>query len=117
MIIGITGLLLVGATYQLAQYFLYHSSYFKVKKIVLSPTLSVIDKRDLLSLQGRSLVNIDIRAFYDELNVKYPQISDLRITKQFPDQVRVTGLARLPFAQVNYKNRLITIDVDGIVLD
>lgn len=116
LIIGITGLLMVGAIYQLTQYFLFHSSFFKVKTIVLSPTLSVIDRADLLQLQGRSLVGIDIVDFYHEINEKYPQISELRIYKMFPDKIRITGFARKPFAQIAYKSKFITVDRSGVAL-
>ncbi len=116
VILGITGLLLVWFVYQSAVYFLYHSAFFKVKKIVLSSTLSVIDKKDLLALEGQSLVGLDVQEFYDELIDRYPQISDLKVYKQFPDRIRVTGVARKASAQTGYKNKFLTFDADGIVL-
>lgn len=117
VIIGIIGLMAVWAAYQLTRYFLYESAFFKVRKIVLSPTLSVIDRKDLLKLQGRSLFVIDAGDFHEKLAQKYPQISDLRITKKFPDQIRVAGVARRPFAQVEYKNKFFTVDPNGVVLN
>lgn len=93
-----------------------HSPYFKITTITYDPELQFINKRDLANLKGKSIFEVDLLRVQKKLSYKYPQASNLKIVKRFPNQIAVVAKKRLPFAQSRLKNRTITLDSFGVVL-
>lgn len=95
---------------------LFDSRYFKIKTVEIDRTLGFLDKRDFMSLNGRSILSVDVARFQRSLTGKYPQMAQVSITKEFPDKILVLARKRAPFAQVYIQNRTFLIDDQGIVL-
>jgi hypothetical protein len=61
--------------------FLRHAELFKIKEIVQSPGLNLIDAGYLESLKGKSLLDIDLKSIQRYLQNKYPNMAHLRIVR------------------------------------
>ncbi len=99
-----------------AIYLLRHNSYFKIRAVVIDPSLQFIDKSHLRNLLGKNIFNIDLVAVQRRLARKYPQASDLKVTKRFPNQVAVVAKERHPFAQIQVKGKVVVLDKQSTVL-
>ena len=95
---------------------LFESRYFKIKTVEIDRTLSFLDKRDFASLNGKSILSVDVTRFQRSLTGKYPQMAQADITKKFPNKILVSARKRAPFAQVYIQNKTFLIDDQGIVL-
>ncbi|MBU0469681.1 MAG: FtsQ-type POTRA domain-containing protein [Candidatus Omnitrophica bacterium] len=93
------------------------SEYFKVKTIVIDPSLQFINKDDLVRLKGKNIFLIDLKAFENKLNKKYPQVSHLKLVKRFPDQIVIAAKKRLPIVQVNIDDEFCVLDSNGVALE
>lgn len=93
------------------------TEYFKVKTIVIDPSLRFINKRDLVRMKGKNIFLIDLKAFEKKLNRKYPQVSHLKLVKRFPDQIIIAAKKRLPLAQVRIDDKFCVLDSNGVVLE
>src|SRR3989338_1009478 len=92
------------------------SSYFRIKTVVIDPSLQFIHVWDMEKLEGRNIFSVDLKDVQQRLNAKYPQVSDLKVLRKFPDQIYVEAKQRLPFAQINLQNKTITLDEKGVIL-
>ena len=95
---------------------LFDSRYFKIKTVEIDRTLGFLDKRDFMSLNGKSIFSVDVARFQRSLTGKYPQMAQVSITKKFPNKILVLARKRAPFAQVYIQNKTVLIDDQGIVL-
>ncbi len=95
---------------------LFDSKYFKIKTVEIDRTLGFLDKRDFMSLNGKSIFSVDVARFQRSLTGKYPQMAQVSIAKQFPNKILVLARKRAPFAQVYIQNKTVLIDDQGIVL-
>lgn len=93
-----------------------HADYFKVRSVVIDPSLQFIDKRDLENLIGKNIFTADLRTVQRRLSRKYPQASRLRVVRRFPDQLWVAARRRLPLTQIQIQDRTFTLDEEGIML-
>ena len=92
------------------------SEYFSIKTILIDPSLSFIDDRALANLKGKNIFMVDLREVHRHLAGRYPQVEDLRVVRQFPNQIHLQAKARYPFAQIQAGNKVLTLDEKGIVL-
>ena len=93
------------------------SDYFKVKSILIDdPALQFIDKQDLSRLRGRNIFAVNLKDIQNKLNAKYPQVSGIKILRNFPDQIQVVAKKRLPFIQISFAGKVLTLDLKGVVL-
>ncbi len=99
-----------------ALHYFHHADYFKIKIITIDPSLQFINKRDLAGLKGQNLFRLNLKAIQRKLEGKYPQVSNIKIIKQFPNQISIEARQRLPFVQTRIKNRILTMDQRGIIL-
>ncbi len=102
--------------YQAGKYFLVNSDYFKIRGIIVDPSLQFIDKKELVSLIGQPIFSVNLDGLQEKLSRKYPQAAHLKIVKRYPDQVAIIAQKRLPLAQINIKNRNYMLDPEGILL-
>lgn len=93
-----------------------NSNRFAVKKIVIDPTLRFIQHRDLRMMQGRSIFDVDLQDMESRLMLKYPEISELRVERKFPDEIHLVAKKRLQLAQVPYRQDFLVVDDEGVVL-
>ncbi len=92
------------------------SRVFTVKHIIFHPSLKIMESHEVFSLKGKNLLDLDLKPLQKQLEMRYPQFSQLRILKKFPDQLIVTARERIPFASVRTEGRDFLLDQDGIVL-
>lgn len=118
LIIGL-GLLL----YKAYAVFIQDADYFKVRTIMVSPSLQFLDRqslervlKDCDRLKGRSIFLIPLKDVQTRLSDKYPQIPGLKIVRRLPDQIELMARKRYPLAQITVQSRVITLDDQGLVL-
>jgi len=93
-----------------------NSDHFKIKVIKYDSSLNFINSRELEKLKGKNIFSVDLQKIQRKLNRRYPQIANLRIVREFPDRIAVNAKKRLPFAQMNFQKKIITIDNRAIIL-
>ncbi len=93
------------------------TEYFKVKTIVIDPSLQFINRRDLVRVKGKNIFLIDLKDFEKKLNRKYPQVSHLKLVKRFPDQIVIAAKKRLPAVQVRIDDKFCILDSNGVALE
>jgi cell division septal protein FtsQ len=93
-----------------------NTQYFTIQSITIDPSLQFINKRDLRNLKGKNIFEIDLVAIQRRLSHKYPQASELKVMKRFPNRIAVVAKERHPFAQIQIKENKVTLDEDGVVL-
>ncbi len=96
--------------------FVMTSDYFKVKVVMIDPSLQFIDKRELAGIKGRNIFKINIVDLQRKLSFRYPQVADIKVVRHFPDQIWVVARKRSPVVQTSLGNRTVTLDDKGIVL-
>ena len=97
-------------------YLLTHSKYFSIQMVMLDSSLSFIDKNDFANLSGKNIFTLDLNKIQRHLGFKYPQVSDLRVVRKFPNQIHIQAKPRFPAAQVQSSSKILTLDERGIVL-
>src|SRR5262245_15432561 len=96
--------------------FLTSSKYFSIRAILIDSSLSFIDEGALGNLKGKNIFRVDLKQVHRHLATRYPQVSDLRVVRQFPNQIHLQAKARYPFAQIRAGSKVLTLDEKGIVL-
>ncbi len=92
------------------------SLYFKIREIYCDPSLEFLKSSSLLGLKGKNLYALDVKAVQRRLQLNYPEISDLKILKRYPDRLLVVVQRRVPQARLNVRNHQVTIDSQGSIL-
>jgi cell division septal protein FtsQ len=105
----------VGVYFQMAQ-FLKKSDYFVIKVVKKDDTLQFINGRELSQLMGRNIFTVDLDVIQNKLSRKYPQASELRVVRRFPNQIEIVAQKRLPFLQTSSKGKTLTLDEVGVLL-
>lgn len=109
-------ILIVGILIYQTQGFLTQSKYFQVKSVMIDPSLVFIKKNDLKMLRGKNIFQVDLKKLKSTLNRKYPQITELKVTRRFPNQIQLLARKRHPFAQTKIQNRTVTLDEQAVIL-
>ena len=103
--------------YQGIRKFFRSSSYFRIRTIAVEdPNLQFIAKEDLARYRGRSIFDVNVRDLQRVLASKYPQVSSLKIIKNFPDQISVVAKKRFPTFQLIHRNKLVILDSNAVVM-
>lgn len=113
------GLIIIGTGVGLGigcRYFYQNSEYFKIRSVVVAPSLQFIDHRDLQGLIGRNIFNVDLVSLQRKLSLKYSQASQLKVLRHFPNRISVAAKQRLPFTQIQIKGGVVILDDEGVVL-
>ncbi|OGX33836.1 MAG: hypothetical protein A3C36_01465 [Omnitrophica WOR_2 bacterium RIFCSPHIGHO2_02_FULL_52_10] len=92
------------------------AAFFKVQSIVIDPSLQFIRKEDLRGLFGKNIFSVDLRSVQTQLSRRYPQASQLKLVKRFPNQILIVAKKRLPVAQMKVKGNTVTLDEEGVIL-
>lgn len=95
---------------------LLRSNRFTVKTIVIDPSLKFIQHRDLNVIQGQSIFEVDLQEMENRLTLKYPEISELRVERVFPNRIHLVAKKRLQLAQLPYRRSFLVLDDEGVVL-
>lgn len=100
---------------QLRRHFM-QSDFFKIQSIVVDPSLQFIDSSDLKYIIGKNIFTVDLRTVKRQLSHKYPQASDLRVNRRFPNQVSIVAKRRVPFIQIPLAQQTAVLDEEGVLL-
>lgn len=92
------------------------SKLFSIKRILVDDSVSFINNTIFRKIEGQNIFLVDLTKMQERLSSRYPQISDLKVVRLFPDQLLITARKRIPFLQTMIDETLITIDDEGIVL-
>ncbi len=92
------------------------ADYFRIKSVQYDSSLQFIDRADIGRLKGTSIFEVDIKEVQKRLQRKYPQASDLRVLRKFPNHILIKAKKRLPSAQIKFKNTIFTIDETGLIV-
>ncbi len=92
------------------------SRHFKIREIVCDPTLQFLKSSRLASLKGKSIFEVNLSALQKQLQNQYPEISQLKLSRRFPAQIRVSAQKRIPFATIEINHKNYTVDPEGIIL-
>ncbi len=111
LVISFFALICIGV-YRLAS----QSSLFTVKEILVDDSVNFINKSIFRKIEGQNIFQVDLNTMQKRLIYRYPQISDLKVVRLFPDQLLITAKKRLPFIQTMVNNVIITLDDEGIVI-
>ena len=99
-------------------YYFLTSPYFKVETFAVDdPALNFLEKQDLWKLRGRSIFMVNLKQLQGSLSAKYPQIAQLKIVKNYPDQLLVQAKKRFALAQTILKRRIFVLDDQGVILN
>ncbi|MBF0484268.1 MAG: cell division protein FtsQ/DivIB [Candidatus Omnitrophica bacterium] len=89
---------------------------FKVRKVVVEQSLDFIQRTDFSYMVGKSIFEVDLPRLKQGLELRYPQLANLRVTRRFPNEIVIAAQKRDPFLQFEYNRRLITLDHNGYIL-
>ncbi len=92
------------------------SRYFSVKSVVIDPSLQFVNQKDLVGLIGKNIFSIDLRRVQQNIGMKYPEVTQMKINRRFPDQIFIAAKRRVALAQVKMRGRTLTLDEKGVVL-
>ena len=108
---------LVGmAIYRKAHDFFMTSPIFQVKIIAVDPSIQFVSSKILNRLVGRNIFSVNLKKVRQELGQQYPQISNLRVQRKFPDTISVVAQRRDPFAVVMLKGKYLLVDKEAVVI-
>lgn len=96
--------------------FLTTSSIFNVQEVLIDSSIQFIDVRALKQLKGSNIFQVDLKKLQRQIANQYPQISQLRVMRQLPHQIKVLAKKREAIAQVRLKNRFLIVDTEGVSL-
>lgn len=111
-------LILVGAGWQYA-----HDSYFAidgveiVKEVAVTPDVVPADQLNRLAatLQGTSLLSLDVARLEQEWSDRFPSIERIIIRKNYPDLVEVRYIPRLAYSQLVSPEKNYLVDRSGFI--
>jgi cell division septal protein FtsQ len=92
------------------------ANIFKVKVVKIESGLSFINRQDIERFKGKSIFKVNLKDIQQKLSSKYPQMAEIRVIKDYPDQISIEAKKRLPFAQIQYRSGIIMLDQRGFVL-
>ena len=102
--------------YAQVNHFLQRSELFKIKEIVMAPSLRYVDPRALYFLKGRSMFTVDLDLVHRRLRDRYPEVDALRIVRKFPNRLYIAANKREPVAAVALGNRQFLVDRESVVV-
>ena len=100
-----------------AKNFLFTSPIFTVRQIEFQePSIQFVRVRELAAAVGKNIFQVNLDKIALALRRQYPQITQVRVIRKFPDRLSV-GAKKIHFAlQLEYKSKYYVLDQDGIVL-
>ena len=96
--------------------FLTNADIFDIKEVMVDQSISFIDTQPLVALKGQNIFSVDLEKIHQHISNRYPQISQLRITRQFPDTVKVLAKKRDVLLQIQTGNKFLIVDTEGVTM-
>ncbi len=96
--------------------FMTSSPLFAVNDILIESSIQFIDVAELRRLKGRNIFKVDINKLSSRIQSQYPQISQLRVVREFPDRIKVLAKKREALFQLPYKGKFLLVDGEGVAM-
>ncbi|MBF0490241.1 MAG: hypothetical protein HQL15_06425 [Candidatus Omnitrophica bacterium] len=103
-------------TYSKISTFITTSPMFDVKEVMVDQSISFIDHRPLKELKGQNIFGVDLIKLHRQIANQYPQISQLRVVRQLPDRIMVLAKKRDILLQVQWRNKYLIVDTEGVMM-
>lgn len=98
-------------------WFFFFSSYFKIKKIIISGSLNPEVYEEINRFQGRNILFFRVGKVSKELAQKQTSIASLEIYKGLPDTIKVKVNVRIPKIAWSSQGKTFLIDENGIAFE
>jgi cell division septal protein FtsQ len=92
------------------------ADYFKVKSVRIESSLGFINKNDIEKINGKNIFTVDLKVIKRQLSTKYPQMEEIRLVKEYPNQISIEAKKRWPLAQIKFRNKYCTLDNKAVVV-
>ncbi len=97
--------------------FLSNSQMFKIKDVLIDQSIGFIDFKLLTGLKGQNIFNADLKKIHQRISSQYPQISQLRVTRQMPDTIKILAKKRDVLLQLQAAhNKYLIVDTEGVTM-
>jgi cell division septal protein FtsQ len=116
VLIALSAVLVGWAVGRGAKYLLRSNDYFRIRSVTIDASLEFINKDDLKPLLGENIFAVRLQKVQSKLSNKYPQASDLKVVRRFPNQIAVIAKQRFPFVQIPVAGKAVILDDQGVVL-
>lgn len=95
-------------------WFIFGSSYFKIKEINIVGSVTASVKSEIDALEGKNLLTYSAKGMTEKIKTSQSSIKDLNIYKGFPDALRVEVVMRDPQMSWKSQGKTYLIDADGV---
>ncbi len=99
-------------------YLLFNSAEFQVNQIQTSglSRLSAVDLDAVMKMQGESIIWMDANQVQKDLMIAFPELKDIAITVEFPNQVRISAFERQPVLVWQTEKQAYWMDQEGVLI-
>ena len=99
-------------------YLLINSAEFRVNQIQTSGLLrlTVADLDAVMKIQGESIIWMDTNQVKQDLTIAFPELKDLQISVEFPNQVKISAFERQPVLLWQTEKQAYWMDQDGVLI-
>jgi len=100
--------------------YLYNSNYFKIKSIEVEGNSHYQDsviKEQLADTVGTNIFEVNVKKADYKLIENLFWIKEVKLSKVFPDEIKITVRERNPYIRMAYGNKLYLADDEGVILE
>ena len=99
-------------------YLLFNSAEFQVNQIQTSglSRLTVADLDAVMKINGESIIWMDAKQVQQDLMIAFPELKDIAITVEFPDQVKISAFERQPVLVWQTEKQAYWMDQEGVLI-
>ena len=97
-------------------WFFYHADIFTIKEVQKEPALQFIQSSIIDRLPGTNIFSVDIKSVQRRLQIQYPEVDRLRVSRKFPDAIVLSARKREPFAVLTNNDQDVLLDREGYIL-
>ncbi len=89
---------------------------FRIKAVVLAPSLQFIEPKQISYLEGKNIFSVDLKELHRRLQTQYPNVEDLKVYRRFPDKIYIVAKRRDPVAVFSSRGKDMVIDEQGYAI-
>ena len=99
-------------------YLLFNSAEFQVQQIQTSglSRLSAADLDAVLKINGESIIWIDVNQAQQDLMIAFPELKDISITLEYPNQISISAFERQPVLLWQTDKQAYWLDQEGVMI-
>lgn len=97
--------------------FLQNSPYFKIKEIICSDKERLAKIEKIVVVKNKNIFSVNLNEVSKTIQERYPAISEISVTRGFPNKLIVTFKERIPFAKLNLLNKNFIIDNEAVIIN